>query len=840
MFTVEDRNKITIISNALNALPYDPYTGGGGQPPPPQPPPQPPPNQPPPGGGGGNPPPPIVIPVVQPIDIDVDGILGQLVGVVNATVIPLINGVLASIASTVGSIRDSVVSGVSTALSGIGTALANAILPLKNALADAVNGIGQSIRDVVNNLKGVFTDLLADMRNAVTSAINAVHAAINGIKTTLIQVVSDLVAGIKQTIANVIDDVGTWIAGALYDIKDWIITAIANVKDWIAGVYGNIKDWLSQTLNTLKATYESTKKTVENLFSDLLAWLRDLRDKISAAFWEFANNMGKIINEKILPPLAKMTDWAQNLTGLSPDDLELIKSGDFSTLKTGIDRIFDAGTAAAIDSPLFSLATAIIEFGVAVQIQFVPAQVAAQKYAEIALGLTPADLSSMSHAVYKGLTDSGTFIENARIGGMTQERAELVLEAQRPLPTPGQVQAAFLRGEIDLDRHNTLLTSYGFTKEDIQVITSLYMLIPPPSDLIRMSVREAFSPEIAERFGQFEDYPEAFSKWAAKQGISEDWAKRYWAAHWDLPSPTMGFEMLHRGVIDNEELKLLLRALDVMPYWRERLIAISYNPLTRVDVRRMYKLGLLTDEQVKRSYLDLGYDDEKAGWLTEFTKRYSAPEDQSELDEFRSLARSTYSQAYRRKLISRDEYNQMLTAMKYYQDDVQLLISLDDYAMMDSDKLFDTDDYRKNYHKLTLAAYQEGLLNRVEITQILIDLEYTQDEAAMQIGLVDYEQQLTIRNLISDRVHEQYISFIIDNTQASTLLDVFQFTPDEIAKLFEAWNIERSLRTRKPSLTDLKRFYNQGLLSLDQFLDELRGEGYHERYIDLYRASLTL
>ncbi|GAH93918.1 unnamed protein product, partial [marine sediment metagenome] len=44
--------------------------------------------------------------------------------------------------------------------------------------------------------------------------------------------------------------------------------------------------------------------------------------------------------------------------------------------------------------------------------------------------------------------------------------------------------------------------------------------------------------------------------------------------HWSLPSPSQGFEMLHRGVIDEAELNMLLRALDIMPFWREKLTKV--------------------------------------------------------------------------------------------------------------------------------------------------------------------------------------------------------------------------------------------------------------------------
>ena len=34
--------------------------------------------------------------------------------------------------------------------------------------------------------------------------------------------------------------------------------------------------------------------------------------------------------------------------------------------------------------------------------------------------------------------------------------------------------------------------------------------------------------------------------------------------------------MLHRGLINEGDLDLLLRSLDVMPYWRDRLKGIAY------------------------------------------------------------------------------------------------------------------------------------------------------------------------------------------------------------------------------------------------------------------------
>ncbi|GAI59226.1 unnamed protein product, partial [marine sediment metagenome] len=37
--------------------------------------------------------------------------------------------------------------------------------------------------------------------------------------------------------------------------------------------------------------------------------------------------------------------------------------------------------------------------------------------------------------------------------------------------------------------------------------------IPPVADIITMAVREAFTPDIAARFGQYQDFPSELEEW---------------------------------------------------------------------------------------------------------------------------------------------------------------------------------------------------------------------------------------------------------------------------------------------------------------------------------------
>ena len=180
-----------------------------------------------------------------------------------------------------------------------------------------------------------------------------------------------------------------------------------------------------------------------------------------------------------------------------------------------------------------------------------------------------------------------------------------------------------LRIDPSLDGLDDELRKTGIHPDYFNTYKTLAHPIPPINDLITMAVREAFTPEIASRFGQYEGLPSEFVEAAAKKGLTKEWSERYWAAHWTLPSIQQGFGMLHRGIINQADLGLLMRALDIMPFWRDKLMQLSYKPLTRVDVRRMHLLGTLDEGGVKQAYQDVGYNDRNASLMTDFTVRYN-------------------------------------------------------------------------------------------------------------------------------------------------------------------------------------------------------------------------
>jgi len=276
-------------------------------------------------------------------------------------------------------------------------------------------------------------------------------------------------------------------------------------------------------------------------------------------------------------------------------------------------------------------------------------------------------LSELIRATLLGVISYDDAKRRAAQIGVDGQDFDIALYSSRELLSKGEYISAWVRGIIDDQYLDRQFASMGISDRDRQILKELAFFIPPPSDLIRMAVREVFTPEVAEKFGQFQDFPQAFKEWAAKQGISEFWAKAYWAAHWDLPSITQGFEMFHRDVITREELELLLRAQDIMPFWRDKLLQISYNPVTRIDILRMYQLGVIDRDEVERRFRHLGYSPEDAKVLAEYTIRLAA---QREKD----LSRSDMEELLAAGVITEEEAKEFLKRAGYSEEIANLVL----------------------------------------------------------------------------------------------------------------------------------------------------------------------
>jgi len=224
------------------------------------------------------------------------------------------------------------------------------------------------------------------------------------------------------------------------------------------------------------------------------------------------------------------------------------------------------------------------------------------------------------------------------------------------------------RGEITEVVFNDKMSKIGFVEETRKFYEKSRKFLPSVGDLIRFSVRDVYYPEVIAKYGMDKEFPAKFTEEAAMQGMSEERAKQFWVSHWVLPALGDVMTMLHRlspdyvdahpneftemglsteGVkTDLATVKEIIKRHDVEPYWRERLVAITYEPYTRVDVRRMYELGVLTKDDVYWNYRQLGYNHEKATKLTEWTEKYYSRTDSKTVTKQKEATYSMLKQFY--------------------------------------------------------------------------------------------------------------------------------------------------------------------------------------------------
>lgn len=204
------------------------------------------------------------------------------------------------------------------------------------------------------------------------------------------------------------------------------------------------------------------------------------------------------------------------------------------------------------------------------------------------------------------------------------------------------------------------------TVEDREALEAAATYLPGPSDLLRMMVRDVADVDAVKKFGLDDEFGIKWTgelkKYGDAQGISDETARLEWRAHWDQISNTQAFQMLHRlrpgsklvedaanainfdsgGAVSMDEARArlitteqtvreLLAINDTLPYWRDRLIAISYNPLTRTDAQRAFIIGALDEAGLKAVFMDEGYDSNSADILVKFTTLIKGEREQRKL-----------------------------------------------------------------------------------------------------------------------------------------------------------------------------------------------------------------
>lgn len=349
-------------------------------------------------------------------------------------------------------------------------------------------------------------------------------------------------------------------------------------------------------------------------------------------------------------------------------------------------------------------------------------------------------------------------LESAGVSAATNPIMEWInQELSKIIPVKkAQVRSLILlwyHKEIDDITFYERMARYGYDKLESDREIKAAEFFPSVNDNIRLAVREADRDDIAKLFGTDDEFNKLPIAEFFKSGITEEQLKRYWRAHWELPSTQQVFEMLHRlspqqipfkkedlkaiGITEDDAVTNLqtvqtyLKTADVMKYWRPRLSMISYNPITRIDIRRFEDFGIIDDEQLEFLNREIGYSPASAKLLSLWTRLANALNDIVPLLKDGSL--------------SYDEATKLLVAEGASLETAKKLIDRKKHFIK-SAKLKPEKDLMKQDIR---EAYEVGLLTRDEAKRQYKALNYDDDEAEFLLKLSDAKLGLTTKKTLS-------------------------------------------------------------------------------------------
>ena len=654
-------------------------------------------------------------------------------------------------------------------ISTMRTIIATVTEVLSNAVANVVERLGEAVSVIIDTLATVVDTIVEQVRRVVEGIEEIISAIFDKIST----VVSAILNKIGDAVSAIVESVGT----ILTAIKDLIGSIIATVVDSVFAVVTAIGNKIGDLIDVLVGTAEAGLGRVRQVIEDIPSTLRELatdaQEFLGTAIGGPLANIGTLFTGQTDDFFKKLIEERDK----TPEDLLRDFLSDLGTPTDVADKIAGASTKLLPTSPaLLTLAgTAIIPFVLGPVISAIVSPVTDQIRQEVAQRVTPTLIppADTIDAFVRGFMNEASFRNELGEAGFNTTKQDILVATSRRLIDVGEIFRWWLRDIITEDQLNELLRFHKIDSDDRERLKEAVFFIPPVQDLIRMAVREVFTPDIRQQFQLDEGFPVEFQEAAKQQAVSEAWAKNYWAAHWVLPSVTQGFAMLHRKVISAEELDLLLRAQDVMPFWREKITQVAFHPLTRVDVRRMHRLGLIDEEQLQLRYEDLGFAPDNASLMVEFTKEFNKEDPTEDEIELAGLTRGTI-----------------------------------------------------------LGMFDDGILNEDDTKTALLDLGISEAAADLFITQRKLELERANRTTLIENIIRLAGGGHISLDRAQDGLAGLGLTATEVAIAVQRILRNRDARDRLPTLAQLDKMRAKDIVTEAQWQEAMSGLGFSDVWID--------
>lgn len=762
------------------------------------------------------------------------------------------------------------------ALTAAITATGNLIAEVSRSLGTVSSSLQSKMDTVYNNLYSRVTAVTDQLLQNIAGATSSITTAVSGVGTSLLAQMHTDTAAIESAVSSSASAITGQISSQLTTLTGGISGAISTAATAAAAATGRVAD------------------AIEGLSFDTTELLGQVFDFGKLVWPSWVEPLKVLLGE---PMKALMHGLEQEsggglegvLTGL------LAESGIPQDVRVIIQQARDKEHPFWFPVLAFLAGATIIPLvraGLAGSLSNISQRVAQATQPEIP---SLADLAT-GHRL--GAITDAVYDDMAQKNGYPNVWSQLALRNQEQQLSADVLLDLWRRGQVTEVQLRAEARRIGYSDESIERLWRLRFNVPGPGDVARFIIKDAYNKDLSEQLGHYDEWPETRNLPAFQAaGLDEETALLYYASSWEDPPNARAFEMLHRttrssddpsaptytdddeswqSVIGPDTVREILKINDVPRRWRDRYTAISYLPLTRVDIRRMHKLGVLSGPQVTRAYMDLGYDFTNAKRLRAFTESLNGVEKKNEAEVFRGPIRTRVISDYVAGTIAEADAIDTLASVGYddqetlafwpaarrlreatqraaIRDDVGRLVVggfwqtgqaeakladagfdadqiahlLEDWSL-DRELKVDLSELKRERDLSradVLEAYRDGINDRAATRSLLLTSGYDERESDTLLSLQDAKTERELRRADIDAIHTRYVRGLIERAEASSELDRLAVNPRSRNSYLSRWDAEKRKAPPTLSDTEVRGLYLRSQLSSAEARAALIGKG---------------
>lgn len=571
---------------------------------------------------------------------------------------------LQSISGAISSVGDTVQSTINNALGGIGNAINFVQYGIDNTIGQAQNNIGRAINGAYSGITGTIDNVQTNLANtigtvqgnllsridsATNAAYNAANNVINAVTTNVsngLSAVTNAVNGatsyLENGIQSVQNNVGNALGAATAAISGGIQGALQGVGNTIAGVESalsqDINGGLAAVTSGIGGLVAGIQSGIDNGLSNVGQAIATVETGITSSLANIAPDLGKISDaiKQLTDPTGLLEVIKQDIGGVNTAITSTVmdairnKQDVIAKLAAGEYKTFAEVAAALADPPqpdnpvtavLDGFYTLVGLFVIANQVAEIYARPTVQSFNQRQpnVVISPEVLATMYQ---QSIIDDDTGALESSYSGVNRARWDLYKLLAGEPPGLGEILNLLNRGTFTEQQARLAIEESRLKLKYTDAALELRNQLPAVGELVQLATKHSFDDDIVSAQGLDGDLPQTFIEQARKIGLSPEYARYFWRAHWSYPGASQAFEMLHRTAetgVTEADVTELMRLAGIAPRWRQPLLAISSSVFSRVDIRRMYKVKVLDRAGVKAAYLALGYNEQRAEALTDFS-----------------------------------------------------------------------------------------------------------------------------------------------------------------------------------------------------------------------------